>query len=119
MPTALSTSQLTLARELWRFGEDDVWPTILTLNVAEMVDLNERASDIYARQPVADMRLIQAHIWAAIERVHGVGRLPVRARRRAKSKMPADLLATEGELWDALRPVQSEELRRIVNRRPR
>jgi hypothetical protein len=107
--TTVVTSSLSLARELWRFGEPDLAARARRLSPLEVLEIGSRAGElIVARAGKASWpegpRGSEV-VLAAIERLEGRPRPPRRRRRLPERQLPADLQATEKERWEAARPV--------------
>jgi hypothetical protein len=98
------TSALSLARRLWCYGEDDLWPRALQLPPSVVADL---ASE-FGR--LASDRAAVERIWPSaprdapllipmIQYLEGRPRPAVRTRRRPTKAMPAILAVDEGDRW--------------------
>jgi len=107
--TTVVTSSLSLARELWRFGEPDLAARARGLSPLEVLEIGSRAGRlIVARAGKAswpDGPRGSEVVLAAIERLEGRPRPPRRRRRLPERPLPAELQATEEERWEAARPV--------------
>ena len=89
-------SAKSLARELWSYGEDDLWPQALVLEPETLAGLSaefgrlrtdaEAVARIWPDAPDEAFLLIPA-----IERLEGRRRPAARARRRPRTNMPAIL----------------------------
>ena len=98
------TSPLSLARVLWWYGEDDLWPAALALAPAVVADLAPRFAELRAAPeivellwsgaPVADAHLVLG----TIEHLEGRRRPAVRRHRRG-GPMPDVLDLGEDERW--------------------
>ena len=81
-----------LARELWRYGEDDLWRQVLTVSSPTMDAIGDRAEwHILHGTPTADggsMLLDRAFALAAVEVIEGAARPLHRARRRTEKDFP-------------------------------
>jgi hypothetical protein len=115
------TSALSLAQELWRYGEAPLADQARKLRPKELIELGERAGHIqqsgegdqlWPDGPRADRALLLA----ATELLEGKARPTQRTRRRPVGKLPAELQATEQELYDAASEVSMEELRLTLKR---
>ena len=115
------TTPLSLARNLWRYGEDDVVESALALSAEQVADIGGRAGELMLDTAAANA------IWpglpgngylliAALEVLDGSPRPPKRSRRRPEKTMPANLVASEAERWaDPMRA----EVTRVVDERNR
>lgn len=122
MALRITTSSLALARQLWRYGEAPLADRARTLKPKDMIALGERAGKIqmsgesdrlWPDGPRGDKALLLA----ATELLEGKARPTQRARRLPEGRLPAELRATEQELWDAANEVSMEELRLSLQRR--
>lgn len=99
----IRTTSLSLARSLWFYGEDDLWPRARTLPTPQLLEVGAHAGTLYT--PQNEQRLgirltaSLAMVLAAIELWEGQPRLPARTRRRPENQMPAELRATKDQLW--------------------
>ncbi len=99
------TSAKSLARDLWAFGEDDLWPQALVLAPDAIAGLSaefgrlrtdpEAVRRIWPDAPEEAFLLIPV-----IEKLEGLRRPAVRSRRRPRSGMPDILLSDGDELSD-------------------
>lgn len=113
------TSPLSLARVLWWYGEDDLWPAALRLSPAEVADLAPRFAELRAAPLVVEVLwpgapMADAHlVLGTIERLEGRPR-PAARRHRRGARMPEVLDVGETERWhdDAL-----EQVFRLVHER--
>jgi len=79
------TERASLAEDLWRYGEDDLWTRPLTASKETMDEIGEKA----ARLPADESTLIsKALALAAIEVFEGRPRSLARERRRPQSEFP-------------------------------
>ena len=110
------TSSLSLARELWRFGEPDLAEQALHLNPVDVGDVGARAGELYLTGE-------QTVLWpngpsdralplAVVERLEGQPRPCVRSRRLPERSLPGHLQANEEERLAATLPVAA-----VVDRR--
>ncbi|WP_107772443.1 hypothetical protein [Nocardioides sediminis] len=122
LPTAISyviTSPLSLARVLWWYGEDALWPVALELPASVVADLAPRFAELrsapegmellWPGAPLADAHLVLG----VIEHVEGRPR-PAARRHRRGGPMPALLDADEDERWHD--PTLAEVLRLVHQR---
>ena len=90
-------SAKALARELWAYGEDDLWPQALVLEPEALAELSgefgrlrtdaEAVARIWPQAPDEAAYLLIP----AIERLEGRRRPAARSRRRPRTAMPAIL----------------------------
>jgi hypothetical protein len=111
--TYVITSSLSLARVLWWYGEDGLWPRARALEPSAVADLAEefaryldpgRLAEIWPDAPR------HAHlVLPVIELFEGRPRPAARRRRRPEKHMPAELVASEEE-----RSAAASEVQRII-----
>jgi hypothetical protein len=94
------TSSMSLARLLWRYGEDGLWRDAFELSPEKVARVGAHAGELALERP--GMGTDAALMAAAIERLEGAIRRPARTRRRPEKDMPQELAATEGDLWSDL-----------------
>jgi hypothetical protein len=121
VPLRISTSSLSLARELWRYGEAPLADRARRLKPKDMIGLGERAGELQTsgegdRLWPDGPRGDKALLLAATELLEGKARPTQRARRLPIGKLPAEMQATEQELLDAANEVSMEELRLTLQR---
>lgn len=121
VPLRITTSSISLARQLWRYGEGPLAERARALKTKDMIGLGERAGEIQAsgegdRLWPDGPRGDRALLLAATELLDGKARPTQRARRLPEKKLPAELQATEQELWDAANEVAMEELKETLQR---
>jgi hypothetical protein len=102
------TSPLSLARQLWRYGEPDLAGRALMLKATEVADIGERAGVLYG--PEADALWPRGPsdkplMLAAIEHLDGVARPCRKARRLPEKSLPSNLQASEEQRWATTLPV--------------
>lgn len=121
MAPRFTTSSLSLARELWRYGEPALADRARRLKPKDIIGLGERAGEIqisgesdrlWPDGPRGDKDLLLA----ATELLEGKARPTQRARRLPEKGLPAELHATEQELSDAANEISMEELRLTLQR---
>ena len=121
MSLRIVTSSLSLARQLWRYGEPGLATEARRLRPANLLELGERAGAIQASGegdriwpdgPKAD----KAVLLATIELLEGEARPAQRSRRLPEKQLPAELAATEQELADAANEIAMEEFRESLRR---
>jgi hypothetical protein len=115
------TSSLSLARQLWRYGEAALASRARSLKPKDLVELGERAGEIqlsgegdrlWPDGPRADKALLLA----ATELLEGKARPTQRTRRLPEGRLPAELQATEQERWEAANEVSMEQIRLTLKR---
>ena len=98
------TSPLSLARVMWWYGEDDLWPAALGLTSAEVADLAPRFAELRAAPAIVELLwtgapLADAHlVLGTIEHLEGHPR-PAARRHRRGGPMPDVLDLSENERW--------------------
>jgi hypothetical protein len=98
------TSPLSLARVLWWYGEDGLWPDALGLSPAQVADLAPAFAELRAAPEVIELLwpgapLADAHlVLGAIEHLEGRLR-PAARRHRRGGPMPAALDREEEARW--------------------
>jgi hypothetical protein len=98
------TSPLSLARILWWYGEDELWPAALALEPSAVADLAPRFAQLRATPEIVDLLwpgapLADAHlVLGTIERLEGRPR-PAARRHRRGGPIPARLDVGEDERW--------------------
>lgn len=115
------TSSISLARQLWRYGEPELAKKARALRPPKLLQLGERAGEIQLSGASDRLwpdgpRDDKALLLAATELFEGKARPPQRTRRLPEKKLPDELQATEQELWDAANEIAMEELRESVRR---
>jgi hypothetical protein len=98
------TSPLSLARVLWWYGEDGLWPRALTLRPTEVADLAPRFAELLAQPllvadlwpcpPRHDAHLVLGTIEHLEERLR-----PAARRHRRSGPMPDELDLSEEARW--------------------
>jgi DNA-directed RNA polymerase subunit K/omega len=115
------TSSLTLARQLWRYGEAPLASRARKLKPKDLIELGERAGEIQRSgegdRLWPDGPSDKVLLLAATELLEGKVRPTQRTRRLPVGKLPPELQATEQELWDTASEVSMEELRLTLKRR--
>jgi hypothetical protein len=114
-------SALSLARQLWRYGEPELAQKARTLRPAKLLELGDRAGEmqlsgesdrLWPDGPRADRALLLA----ATELLDRKARPTQRARRLPERQLPTELQATEEELWEAATELSMEEMRETLRR---
>lgn len=104
MGTEVVTSALSLARLLWWYGEDELWPKARALEPIQVADL----ADEFGR--LRDDPAKVARVWPdaprdaylvlpVIELLEGRARPAARRRKRPRKLMPAELALSKDERW--------------------
>ncbi|HEX2904292.1 MAG TPA: hypothetical protein VHO01_12620 [Jatrophihabitans sp.] len=116
MAVRVVTSAKSLARELWAFGEDDLWPQALVLAPGSIAALSAEfgrlrtdptaVARVWPQAPAEAFLLLPV-----IEQLEGRRRPARRSRRRPLSAMP-DILRSDGD--DASRHPGFGEVRSLV-----
>jgi len=115
------TSPLSLARELWRYGEPVLADRALLLSPTEVADIGVRAGDLYGARAEAFWPHgpgDRALMLAAIEHLEGAARPCQRARRLPEKSLPSNLQASEDQRWAAVLPVSEVVDARRAGRPP-
>lgn len=115
--TQVITSALSLARELWRYGEPDLADQALRLSPEHVADIGLRTGQLLSpgeadRLWPSGPRGDKALLLAVIEQIEGRARPCARNRRLPEKTLPARLQATEEERWAA-----AQEVAEVVTRR--
>jgi len=109
---------VTLASELWRYGEDALWPRALILSASEMVDIGQRAAELLGTKSTAlwpdGPRGSRPVLLAGIEYLEGKVRPASRNRSRPMREMPDELQSTEAERMAAANELAQELDRRTM-----
>lgn len=121
MSLRILTSSLSLAQELWRYGEAPLAGRARKLKPKDLIELGQRAGEIQVsgegdRLWPDGPRGDKALLLAATELLEGKARPTQRTRRLPVARLPAELQATEQELRDAANEVSMEELRLTLQR---
>lgn len=110
---------VSIARELWRFGEPELATRAADLTPEEATDIGERAGTLHMTGEAARLwpggprGYTSAVLLAAIEYLEGGLRPCARARRLPEKALPTSLQVDEAELWVASEPVAREMNRRL------
>jgi hypothetical protein len=103
------TSSLSLARELWRYGEPALAEAALRLSPEDVADVGLRIGDLAlsgeANRLWPDGPKDRAVLLAAVERLEGAPRPCARTRRLPEKSLPPDLQASEAQRWAAAEAV--------------
>lgn len=115
------TTPASLARNLWRYGEDDLADGALTLTAEQVADIGKRAGALMLDNAAANaiwpgLPQVGCLLIAAIELFESAPRPAKRSRRRAEKEMPAKFVASEADGWAD--PMLTE-VARIVDERNR
>lgn len=110
---------VSIARELWRFGEPELAMRAVELTPGEAADIGERAGSMHQSGEAARLwpggprGVAPAVMLAAIEHIEGRARPCSRTRRLPEKDLPASLRLSEAERWSASEPVSREMDRRL------
>jgi hypothetical protein len=102
--TEVITSPLSLARLLWWYGEDELWPLARALEPIVVADLADEFGRLYSN-PAAVAKIWpdaprDAHLLLpVIELLEGRPRPAARRRRRPKKHLPPELDVPTDERW--------------------
>lgn len=102
---------VSYARELWRYGEQDLARRAAVMSPAECADVGVRAGELSATGeasrlwPGGPRGHTTAVLLAVVEHLEGCARPCARTRRAAESSLPAQWQLTEDQRWAALEPV--------------
>lgn len=115
------TSALSLARQLWRYGEPELAAKARKLRPPALLELGQRAGEIQVSGEADRLwpdgpRADRALLLAATEVLEGRARPARRARRLPEKQLPDELQATEQELWAAADEMAMEEFRESLRR---
>jgi hypothetical protein len=101
------TTALSLARELWRYGEPDLVNRALSLTPEAVLSIGSRAFPIYdSFETIWPGGPKRAYVvLAAIEYLEGVVRPCARRTRLPETRLPEYLQASEAQRWAALAPI--------------
>ena len=102
------TAPISLARLLWAFGEDELWPRAFAMSPDEVADLAgpmgrlATDGDLDRLWPPPRPRSVvdAARLVVTIDHLEGAPRPSARIRRRPASAMPESLRRTEGQLYE-------------------
>jgi hypothetical protein len=107
----ITSSPLSIARELWRLGEPGLASRAASLSAEQAVDIGIRAGalgqsgEARAIWPDGPRGVTSALVLAAVEYLEGSMRPCSRRRRLPEKNLPPALQASEADLWAALTPV--------------
>ena len=115
------TSALSLARELFRYGEPELAEKALRLRADEVASVGSRIGQIemsgQAAQIWPDGPANRAYLLGVIERLEGQPRPAARTRRLPEKSLPQHMQATEEQRWQAAAEVSKEMDGRLRHRR--
>ncbi len=104
-PLVIVTSALSLARQLWRYGEPALAERALALSPEDIAKIGDRSGMLVlsgdADRLWPDGPQDKAAVLAVTERLDGAARPPRRSRRLPEDRLPRHLQATEAERWQA------------------
>jgi hypothetical protein len=119
----LITSALSIARELWRYGEPELAERAMALTPDEVLDLGVRMMRMYGSGEGERLwpggPKDKAFVLAAIEKLEGAARPARRRIRRPESHLPREMQATPTERLQAATPVSDVLHARLRQQRPR
>lgn len=120
----ITMPQVSIARQLWRYGEPELAHRAMALTADDAADIGERAGDLHhsgtaARVwPNGPSGVTPAVLLAAIEFLEGKMRPASRVRRLPEKSLPVEMQLTEEELWEAMKPVADVETTRLHGEPP-
>lgn len=119
MSMYVTTSPLSLARMLWWYGEDELWPRALELAPARVAGLAKEFGRLYLDDAKVERLWPQApkHAYLllpVIRLLEGKPRPAARSRRRPEKNMPEVLRADEEARWN---DPGFQEVKRLVDKR--
>ncbi len=109
----ITTTSLSLARELWRYGEPELAESAFRLSPEQVVDVGVLAGALYLSGkddrlwPDGPRSSSKALILATVKYLEGRARPCARSRRLPERSLPAYLRASEEERWAALTDVSA------------
>ncbi len=112
-PLIITTTSLSLARELWRRGEPELADKAFRLSPAQVVDVGVLAGALYLSGhddrlwPDGPRSSSRALMLAAVKYLEGRARPCARSRRLPERSLPPHLQASEEERWTALADVSA------------
>lgn len=111
------TSALSLARELWRYGEPELADRAFQLSPEQVADIGLRTGQLLSSREADRLwpsgpRGDKALLLAVIEQLEGRARPCARNRRLPEKTLPARLQATQGE-----RLAAAQDVAEVVTRR--
>jgi hypothetical protein len=108
MSVRVTAPPISIARELWRYGEPQLAAAALRISLRDALRISVRAGELFlsgtADRVWADgpQTMRRPLLVAAIEHLEGAARPPSRRRRLPERSLPPELQATEEERWNAL-----------------
>jgi hypothetical protein len=115
----ITVPTVSIARELWRFGEAELAARAAHLTSSDTADIGERAGVIHQSGeatrlwPDGPSGVSAALMLATIEHLEGLARPCSRARRLPEKNLPPELQVSEADRWTAIEPVSREVDRRL------
>jgi hypothetical protein len=125
MGFVIAIPPVSIARELWRYGEPELALRAAQLTPAEAADIGEHAGTLHlsgeAKRlwPGGPTGTTPSVMLAAIEHIEGRPRPCRRTRRLPEKDLPAPLQLSEAERWSALETTSREMDRRLRGEHPR
>lgn len=116
--------QVSIARQLWRYGEPELAHRAMALTADDTADIGERAGDLHHSGTAARAWLngpsgvTPAVLLAAIEFLEGEMRPASRVRRLPQKSLPAEMQLSEEEMWPAMEPVSRVMTARLHGKPP-
>jgi hypothetical protein len=120
----ITVPTVSIARELWRFGEAELAAQAARLTSSDAADIGERAGVLYQSGeatrlwPEGPSGATAALMLAAIEHFEGRARPCMRARRLPEKNLPPELQVSEADRWTAIEPVSRAMDRRLHGNDP-
>ena len=118
MSFRILTPPLSIARELWRYGEPQLAGPALRLSAREALRIGWRAGELHLSGKAAriwpDGPEHRASLLAAIEHLEGRARPASRRRRLPEKRLPPELQASEEERWEAAREMSELDVQLIA-----
>jgi hypothetical protein len=109
--TQVVSSALSLARELWRYGEPELAERALRLPAGRVLAIGARVEPLHrsgdAQRIWPDGPKDRALLLAAVEELEGRPRPCARRIRLPERRLPEELQATEEQRWQANREVMA------------
>lgn len=120
----ITMPQVSIARELWRYGEQELAQRAMGLSTEEAANIGERAGDLHhsgtaARVwPNGPSGVTPAVLLAAIEFFEGRLRPAARVRRLPERNLPVAMRLSEEDRWQAMQPVSDVMTARLHGEPP-
>lgn len=120
----ITMPQLSIARELWRYGEPELANRAMALTADDAADIGERAGDLHHSGAAARIwpngpnGVTPAVLLAAIEFLEGRMRPASRVRRLPERNLPVAMRLSEEDRWQAMQPVSDVMTARLHGEPP-